>query len=188
LDDLQRRIQETFADVEQRFHRDLRRIRDEVVQDALAKMATLKTSEEQTIEKERLQAELKLKALQLTELDTIVDTVLQNARAQIRHIRTTPTYTTALTQFLRQALDYAPNTDVVVQGSRDDAEILRRIADEVGRERNVTITVANEPLDDVGGIVVRSVDGAFAYISSIEGRIEELRPVLRHLVLKRLRE
>lgn len=185
--DLQDHVQRTFTDVEQTFRRELQQVKDDLVQHARAKLNSLQAAVEAAMEKERLQADLQLKELQLTGLDAIVESALQKTKEQIEKMRTTPTYAQALTRFLRQALDYTPHTNVVVQGTREDAELLRRITHEVSVERDVTITVADEPLDDVGGIVVRSEDATFTYINTMTGRIEELKQVLRHLVLTHLK-
>jgi V/A-type H+-transporting ATPase subunit E len=49
-----------------------------------------------------------------------------------------------------------------------------------------TITLAPEPIDTVGGIMVRSVDNRIRLDNTFEGRRERLRPRLHQVIVERL--
>lgn len=117
------------------------------------------------------------KQLELTE--QMMNEVFQKAFERIEKITSPDRYKTSIKRLLEEGVDAIASKDLVVSCNKKDGKILKAVAEEVANERKVNIRVAEEAIESVGGVQVRSSDGTMFYDNTIEARMERLKPLLR---------
>ncbi|MCP8309096.1 MAG: hypothetical protein H3Z54_10465 [archaeon] len=117
------------------------------------------------------------KQLELTE--QMMNEVFQKAFERIEKITSSDRYKTSIKRLLEEGVDAIASKDLVVSCNKKDGKILKAVAEEVANERKVNIRVAEEAIESVGGVQVRSSDGTMFYDNTIEARMERLKPLLR---------
>jgi V/A-type H+/Na+-transporting ATPase subunit E len=53
--------------------------------------------------------------------------------------------------------------------------------------KNVRMTLSEQPINVIGGIRVRSVDGSTTYDNTLDSRIERFKPLIRKNIVQMLR-
>ena len=78
--------------------------------------------------------------------------------------------------------------EVVIEANKNDAELVKKIiADVQKRKSNIKVSLSDKPIEAIGGIRVRSGDGSMSYDSTIDSRIERLKPLIRKNISQMLR-
>jgi len=116
------------------------------------------------------------KSLEMVEEE--VNNVFKNALQKLEAVDREE-YTRALKRFLEQSIDLIGGESLVISGSKRDQQILREVAQEVGKERRMEIKVDRRAIECSGGLKAETPDGSILYDDTFETRIERLRPVLR---------
>jgi V/A-type H+/Na+-transporting ATPase subunit E len=173
------------------------RSRDNILRDA-AERLRLREQREEAIAKalgdrtfrQQVQAsELKMQS----ELDrmrwNLVTGVERRLRERMETFRQDPAaYVAAFTAYLAQAAQQIDGQELVAEVSREDlrelgprwAEIVQAAAP--GR----SIALSPEPVDTLGGVLVRTTDNRIRVDNTFEGRLARLRQRVQQVILERL--
>jgi len=109
----------------------------------------------------------------------MMNEIFQKAFEKIEKITSSDRYKASMKRLLEEGVDAVASKDLVVSCTKKDSEILKAVAEEVANSRGVNIKVAEEPIESIGGVQVRSFDGIIFYDNTIEARMERLKPLLR---------
>ena len=123
-------------------------------------------------------AELTARNRSLQLIEEGVNNVFKEALQRLEDIASHKGYAGAMKKLLEESIDAIGGESLVVSGNKRDLEVLKKVAEEVGRERGVKIKV-EKPIKTSGGIKAMTPDGSILYDNTFEARIERLRPVLR---------
>lgn len=188
LSNVQSQIEKELLEVKEEFLKELAQLQEELLKDANERLNAFRDESRFSSERSMLEIELEIKKKRFEIFDSIVADVVKAVKEKISAIREMPTYKEALKRFIDKALMYTTSTDIVIEGNIEDQQLLRKIVEEVRDERGVNITLSPETIETVGGLLVKSKDGAFTYLSTVEVRIEELKESLRKIIMEKLSE
>ncbi len=87
-----------------------------------------------------------------------------------------------LEKMLEEAVDIVGVGKVKAYTNPSLLESLRIASMNISRKKNVEITVMDDPVDTVFGVVVRSYDDSVSYDNRIETKLERLKPYIRRSV------
>jgi len=123
--------------------------------------------------------ELATRSKSLEVVEQMMNEIFQKAFEKIEKITSSDRYKASMKRLLEEGVDAVASKDLVVSCNKKDSEILKTVAEEVANSRGVNIKVAEEPIESIGGVQVRSFDGIIFYDNTIEARMERLKPLLR---------
>lgn len=97
-------------------------------------------------------------------------------------------YLKALLGYLRQGAQMIEHDDLVAEVNRRDRQRLdprwEEFAAEAAPDKRIELAV--EPIETLGGILIRSRDGRVRLDNTFEGRRDRLRPQLHQIIVERL--
>lgn len=99
-------------------------------------------------------------------------------------------YEELLFNLLKEAVSGLGEESIIVSANKRDlsylssnlANLEERLSKELGRK--VKLTIAGEPQNCIGGVIVKSRDGMKVFNNTLEGRLLKMREVLRGKILK----
>lgn len=98
------------------------------------------------------------------------------------------TYLAHLQGLILQSARVIERDDLIVEANARD---LKRLTDHwpqisEAASTGKQLTLASDPIDVLGGLIVHSTDNRIRVDNSFEGRLERLRPRIQHTILERL--
>lgn len=124
-------------------------------------------------------AELIIKNKSLELIEQMMNEIFQKAFEKIEKISSSDRYKASMKRLLEEGIEIVASKDLVVLCNKKDGRILKVLAKEVANEKKVNIKLAEEPIESIGGVQVRSSDGTIFYDNTIEARMERFKPLLR---------
>ncbi|MEM3607603.1 MAG: V-type ATP synthase subunit E family protein [Candidatus Bathyarchaeia archaeon] len=127
----------------------------------------------------------------------LVQSVLKAAEEKLRRIAEGETgggwkYSEVFFHLLKEAVSGLGEDEVVVSANSRDLSHLTRNMDRIGERlsrelgRRVKLVAADEPINCIGGVVVRSMDGLRLYNNTLDGRLLKVREALKGKILRRI--
>lgn len=98
-------------------------------------------------------------------------------------------YSEVLFHLLKEAVSGLGEEEVQVSANERDRSYLNRNLDRIGERlsrelgRRVKLTVADNPLNCIGGVVVKSKDGLRLFNNTLDGRLLKMREALKGKIL-----
>jgi V/A-type H+-transporting ATPase subunit E len=123
--------------------------------------------------------ELVIRSKSLELVEQMMNEIFQKAFEKVEKITSSDRYKTSIRRLLEEGVEIVSSKDLVVLCNKRDFRILKVVVEEVAKERGLNIKVAEEPIESIGGVQVRSSDGNIFYDNTIEARMERLKPLLK---------
>jgi V/A-type H+-transporting ATPase subunit E len=78
-------------------------------------------------------------------------------------------------------------SDLIIECNKNDVKLVRKLVENIGKEKRSKIIVSDKQLEVLGGIRARSSDGTLTYDDTIDSRIERLKPLIRKNIVQILK-
>jgi len=124
-------------------------------------------------------AEISAKNKAISVIEDGVKRVFEMALEEVGRRAGQPGFSSVMRRLLIDAVDALGAAEVVAESNREGLRILREIVGDVGREKGVVIRLADQPIETIAGVRVRTVDGSRICDNTVEARLERLRQYLR---------
>jgi V/A-type H+-transporting ATPase subunit E len=194
LDDVLRKVVEDavaeyrarIRELEEEYLRRVSGQSEELLRKASTASAAIRREASATYSRIVTQASLDARREYLAVLEDGLNSVISAALEEISKMRGSEEYASSLMGLLREAIDIVGGEDLVVECSPEDAELVKRLALKLGKERGISIRVSEKYVNSLGGVKVSRGDGSAVYNNTIEARLERMRPMLRSEIIKRL--
>ena len=119
-------------------------------------------------------SDLEARNKQLTVLEEAVDKVFSKALDQITNADRSGDYSNLIKTLIEDSTQILGTSEVTVFTNTKDRDIVQSTLSQFpGTE------LSSESIDCIGGIVVKSKDGAMTFDNTIDARIERLKPLIR---------
>lgn len=126
---------------------------------------------------------------ELVMIENAVNRAFDEAHKKLSSSRDRQSYRTLMASAIEESVSSVGSDEVVVECNRNDADLVRKIADDLQkRNTKVKISVSDQYIDAIGGIRVKSADGTMTYDNTIDSRIERLKPLIRKNIAQMLRQ
>ena len=126
-------------------------------------------------------ADLKARNAQLLLVEESISAAFDRAVERIRSAdRGAADYARLVELLVRESTDALGTTDVVVSTSASDAPAVKAALAKVSGAE-----MSGEPAECIGGVRVRSRDGAMSYDNTLDSRIERMKPLIRKEIAER---
>ena len=119
-------------------------------------------------------SDLEARNKQLTVLEEAVDRVFSKALDQITNADRSGDYSNLIKTLIEESTQILGTSEITVFTNTKDRDIVQSTLSQFpGTE------LSSESVDCLGGIVVKSKDGAMTFDNTIDARIERLKPLIR---------
>ena len=119
-------------------------------------------------------SDLEARNKQLTVLEEAVDKVFSKALDQITNADRSGDYSNLIKTLIEDSTQILGTSEIIVFTNTKDRDIVQSTLSQFpGTE------LSSESIDCIGGIIVKSKDGAMTFDNTIDARIERLKPLIR---------
>lgn len=125
---------------------------------------------------------------ELLMIENAVNNAFEEARKKLAASGGKDSYRTLMASLVEESVSSVGSDEVVVECNRNDAELVSKIlADLQKKNPRIKAKVSDQHIEVIGGIRVKSADGSMTYDSTIDSRIERLKPLIRKNIAQILR-
>ncbi len=144
--------------------------------EAVAKILETASKQAESVRRQILgAAELEARNAQLRALERAVNAAFENASGKISDSMG-PDYEKAIARLIQEGLDViGPKANI--QCASKDRKVVSAAIKKLGGQAKVALD--EEPLQTIGGVVLRTPDGSIRFDNTFEARLERMRPSLR---------
>jgi len=186
VDEVAEKIVESLDSSFQELSRDVKKIVERELEETLKIVNEMVEQAEKRGEmiKSRIQSltQVKIRGKKLEQLEECVDEVIKRVLEIIEEKAGRGELDRYLEKMLEEAIDIVNVRKVKVYTSEYLRESLRRISENVFRKKNIEITIIDEPVETVFGVIVKSVDDSISFDNRIETKLERIKPQIRKTV------
>ena len=119
-------------------------------------------------------SDLESRNKQLLTLEDAVDKVFKKALEQISNADRSGDYPNLIKSLLNESTKILGTTNVTVYTNSKDTPIVQSILSQFSGAQ-----LSSETIDCIGGVIVKSKDGAMTLNNTIDARIERMKPLIR---------
>jgi V/A-type H+/Na+-transporting ATPase subunit E len=124
---------------------------------------------------------------QLILIEDAVKNVLEMVKEKLAAINKDPNYEQLMEQAILDSVKEIGRPELIIECNKNDVKLVRRLVENIGKEKGSKIIVSDKQLEVLGGIRARSSDGALTYDDTIDSRIERLKPLIRKNIVQILK-
>lgn len=123
---------------------------------------------------------------QLVLIETAVNDAFEKAKTKLRSSDKQEVYKILITKMLEESIAAIGADEVIIQCNRNDFDLVKKAIANLSN-KNMRMTLSEQPINVIGGIRVRSVDGSTTYDNTLDSRIERFKPLIRKNIVQMLR-
>lgn len=123
---------------------------------------------------------------QLVLIETAVNEAFEKAKTTLRSSNKQQDYKVLITKMLQESISAIGTDEVIIQCNRDDFDLVKKAVASLSNN-NVRMTLSDQPIDVIGGIRIKSIDGSTIYDNTLDSRIERFKPLIRKNIVQMLR-
>jgi len=130
-------------------------------------------------------AELEMKHRVLQKKEEMVEKVFEKALVKLKEYVQTAEYNNYLLGLIQQSAERVGSKSLIVYvNAKDKAWLSQGNLKRLSTKLRVNLTLGDKTEECMGGCKVQSSDGRMIYDNTLENRLEQLRPALRHEVAR----
>jgi V/A-type H+-transporting ATPase subunit E len=111
---------------------------------------------------------------QLLALEVAVDNVFSKALDQIANVDRNSDYSNLIKTLIKEAIQILGTSEISISTNAKDKDIVQSVLSQFSGAE-----LSSETINCLGGIKVKSKDGAMTFDNTIDARIERLKPLIR---------
>ena len=124
-------------------------------------------------------AEMSARNKSLEIVEDNLNSAFAQASKRLESSATGASYEKVLKGLVSEAVEQVEGSEFTIQGNMKDQMALKKIADQLSKDKKIKIAVDSEAIKTIGGVKVRSSDGYVMFDNTFEARLERLKPTLR---------
>jgi V/A-type H+/Na+-transporting ATPase subunit E len=125
---------------------------------------------------------------ELLMIENAVNNAFEEARKKLAASGGKESYRALMNGIIEESVSSVGSGEVVIECNKNDAELVRKILEDLRRKSpKVQARVSDQYIDVLGGIRVKSADGTMTYDNTLDSRIERLKPLIRKNIAQMLR-
>ena len=124
---------------------------------------------------------------QLILIEDAVKNVLEMVKEKLATLNKDPNYEQLVEQAILDSVKEIGRSDLIIECNKNDVKLVRKLVENIGKEKGSKIIVSDKQLEVLGGIRARSSDGTLTYDDTIDSRIERLKPLIRKNIVQILK-
>jgi V/A-type H+-transporting ATPase subunit E len=180
LDDVQKEAEAIILAAENEAKETLKAAKEQAEQNYQTIINQAKVKAENERRKITSVTEVEMRNRLLHTKEELVDDAFEKARVKLQDFVKTEEYHEYLLKLIEEVVKKIGQKTVVVQVNAEDKTWLTQdMLDRLSKRLRRELKLSEETADFIGGCKIQTVDGKITYDSTIDNRLQELKPTLR---------
>jgi len=185
LGDVQKEAEALISKAENEAKEALKAAKEQADQNYQTTINQAKTKGENERRKIASVAEVEIRNRLLQTKEDLVDCAFEKALAQLKDFVKTEEYHEYLLKLIEEVVKKLDQKKVIIQfNGKDTTWLTQDMLNGLSKKLHRELKLSDENQDFIGGCKIQSVDGKITYDSTINNRLQELKPALRIEVAK----
>jgi V/A-type H+-transporting ATPase subunit E len=120
-------------------------------------------------------------------IENNVNEAFERARAWLSSSSKDEAYRSLLAKIIEESIPSVSSDDVTIECNKNDLDAVKKIVADLAKKSKYRIKVSDQPISAIGGVRVKSGDGAMSFDNTLDSRIERLKPLIRKNIARMLR-
>jgi len=161
LEDVKKESEKIIRDAETKAAEILREAKTEAESIRLSLLTEAKEKSELEQKKMQSLTQIEIRNMQLQVKENYINDVFDKVLARLKQFVESDSYPSCLLTLIEEAVKKIDSEQVVVYVNSKDQKLLKNgVLDELSKKMEKNLTLANEPVDCLGGCVVKTPDGS----------------------------
>jgi V/A-type H+/Na+-transporting ATPase subunit E len=118
-------------------------------------------------------------------IERSVNNYFEKAKERLRELPRDKEYRSMINKMIEDCISAIGSEEVIIESNEKDSKIVSELMGK--KSGQVKVSLSEKPVNTLGGLRARSADGSLTYDSTLELRMERLKPLIRKEIVQRLR-
>jgi V/A-type H+/Na+-transporting ATPase subunit E len=118
-------------------------------------------------------------------IERSVNDYFEKAKERLRELPRDKEYKSMINEMIEDSISAIGSEEIIIESNEKDSKIVSELIRK--KSGQVKVSLSEKPINALGGLKARSVDGSLTYDSTLELRTERFKPLIRKEIVQRLR-
>ena len=193
---LDRTVDKVLAQKQEEFMTQIDSAYQEAASNLESSKGSLRSEYEKIIQGSKKQAEnlkrqilgskrLESRNQELLLIEMAVNDYFEKAREMFRELPRDKEYKSMINEMIDDCISAIGTEEIIIESNEKDSKMFSEIISK--KSKKLKLSVSEKPINVIGGLRAMSADGSLTYDSTLELRMERLKPLIRKEIVQRLR-
>jgi V/A-type H+/Na+-transporting ATPase subunit E len=193
---LDRTVDKVLAQKQEEFMTQIESAYQEAASNLESSKGSLRSEYEKIIQGSKKQAEnlkrqilgskrLESRNQELLLIEMAVNDYFEKARERFRELPRDKEYKSMINEMIDDCISAIGTEEIIIESNEKDSKTISEIISK--KSKKVKLSLSEKPINVIGGLRAMSADGSLTYDSTLELRMERLKPLIRKEIVQRLR-
>lgn len=118
-------------------------------------------------------------------IEMAVNDYFEKAKERFRELPRDKEYKSMINEMIDDCISAIGTEEIIIESNEKDSKMFSEIISK--KSKKLKLSVSEKPINVIGGLRAMSVDGSLTYDSTLELRMERLKPLIRKEIVQTLR-
>jgi V/A-type H+/Na+-transporting ATPase subunit E len=118
-------------------------------------------------------------------IEMAVNDYFDKARERFRELPRDKEYKNMINEMIDDCISAIGTEEIIIESNEKDSRMISEIISK--KSKKVKLSLSEKPINVIGGLRAMSADGSLTYDSTLELRMERLKPLIRKEIVQTLR-
>lgn len=118
-------------------------------------------------------------------IEMAVNDYFEKARERFRELPRDKEYKSMINEMIDDCISAIGTEEIIIESNEKDSKMISEIISK--KFKKVKLSLSEKPINAIGGLRAMSADGSLTYDSTLELRMERLKPLIRKEIVQTLR-
>ena len=118
-------------------------------------------------------------------IEMAVNDYFEKARERFRELPRDKEYKSMINEMIDDCISAIGTEEIIIESNEKDSKMISEIISK--KSKKVKLSLSEKPINVIGGLRAMSADGSLTYDSTLELRMERLKPLIRKEIVQTLR-
>ncbi|MGH9889933.1 MAG: V-type ATP synthase subunit E [Nitrososphaeraceae archaeon] len=193
---LDRTVDKVLAQKQEEFMTQIDSAYQEAASNLESSKGSLRSEYEKIIQGSKKQAEnlkrqilgskrLESRNQELLLIEMAVNDYFEKARERFRELPRDKEYKSMINEMIDDCISAIGTEEIIIESNEKDSKTISEIISK--KSKKVKLSLSEKPINVIGGLRAMSADDSLTYDSTLELRMERLKPLIRKEIVQRLR-
>ncbi|MGA7602360.1 MAG: V-type ATP synthase subunit E family protein [Nitrososphaeraceae archaeon] len=193
---LDRTVDKVLAQKQEEFMTQIDSAYQEAASNLESSKGSLRSEYEKIIQGSKKQAEnlkrqilgskrLESRNQELLLIEMAVNDYFEKARERFRELPREKEYKSMINEMIDNCISAIGTEEIIIESNEMDSKMISEIISK--KSKKVKLSLSEKPINVIGGLRAMSADGSLTYDSTLELRMERLKPLIRKEIVQTLR-
>lgn len=193
---LDRTVDKVLAQKQEEFMTQIDSAYQEAASNLESSKGSLRSEYEKIIQGSKKQAEnlkrqilgskrLESRNQELLLIEMAVNDYFEKARERFRELPRDKEYKSMINEMIDDCISAIGTEEIIIESNEKDSKTISEIISK--KSKKVKLSLSEKPINVIGGLRAMSADGSLTYDSTLELRMERLKPLIRKEIVQTLR-